>query len=96
MSDQTVRIAFESVGREKKSWECDVLEDEDMPGTPDITALEHELDAGRALMSRDTSCSFDPEENYMRGTCHAGMHTVGAWRVVQPQLSAHESGKDGA
>lgn len=91
----TIRVRFENVGRGRKSWEDDVTEDDALPGTPEMTALESALDRGGALMSRDTGCDFNPDDSYQSGTCYAGGRTVGSWHVVERAAPLPAQGKDG-
>ena len=82
MKRPTVRVAFENIGRDKKSWQAEVAEDPSYPGTPDLDAVVNALRKGGALMSRDIDVSC-ADESGKHGYCYAGMHSVGAWRLVE-------------
>jgi len=67
-----MKIKFIGIGRNKLSWETE------LPNAAEITICR-EVEAKRALMSRDIQAIHDNETN--SGRIYAGMRPVGTYQV---------------
>ena len=71
-------VRFIDVGRNKRTFEVEVVEMREAPGIPTENGLVTALRKSHALMSRDLDVSIDGTS----GLCFAGMRPVGRWEVV--------------
>lgn len=72
-----MKIQFENVGRNDKSWELD-LKDVDIDTDEAEVAMLESIRRSGALLSSNVWLSGDLTGGYV----NAGFHTVGKWRVA--------------
>lgn len=69
-------IEFLNVGRDRKNWTANVND-------PSESKIIEAIRAGRALMSRDISITYEPDDNL--GTIYAGVRPVGNFTIKENQ-----------